>query len=75
MNIVFQPVDNARDSVFDQRHLEVDQPAKSLVGETEIGQKLLLVDRSDQLDGFDFEDSLIFDDQIGLESGTMRTFS
>src|SRR5437588_11145692 len=48
---------------------EVDRQAKPLAGETEIRQKLLLVDRSDQLDGFDFDDNLIFDDQIGLESG------
>ena len=51
--IVFQSVDDSRDAVFDQRHLEVDQQAKPLVGEPEIGEKLLLVDREKQLDGFD----------------------
>jgi len=66
--IVFQPVDDSRDTVFDQRHVEVDQQAKTLVGETEIGQKLLLVNRGKHLDGFDFDDDLVFDDQIGPES-------
>ena len=66
--IVFQSVDDSRDAVFDQRHLEVDQQAKPLVGEPEIGEKLLLVDREEHLDGFDFYDDFIFDHQIGPES-------
>ena len=52
--IVFQPVDDSRDAVFDQRHVKVDQQAKPLVGESEVGQKLLLVDREEYLNGFDF---------------------
>ena len=48
--IVFETVDYARDAVFDQRHVEVDQQAKPLIGETQIRQKLLLVDWADQLD-------------------------
>ena len=64
-----EAVNDARDAVFDQRHVEVDQPAKPLAGETEIRQKLLLVDWGDQLDGFDLDDNLIFDHQMGLESG------
>jgi hypothetical protein len=45
VRIVFESVDNARDAVFDQGHLEVDEQAKTLVGEPEIDQKLFLVDR------------------------------
>jgi len=66
--IVFQPVDDSRDAVFIQRHLKVDQQAKSLVGEPEIGQEMLLVDRVEHLDGLDFHDDLVFDHQIGPES-------
>jgi hypothetical protein len=69
VKIVFEPVNNASDAVFDEGYLEVDEQAKALVGEPEIGQKLLLVDRGEQLDGFDFHDDLVFDDQIGPESG------
>ena len=32
-------------------------------------RSLLLVDWGDQLDGFDLDDNLIFDHQMGLESG------
>ena len=30
--IVFKPVDDSRDAVFDQRHVEVNQQPKALVG-------------------------------------------
>lgn len=69
VRIVFEPVDNARDAVFDQGHLEVDEQAKTLVGEPEIGQKLFLVDRGQQLHGFDFHDDLVFNDQVCPEAG------
>jgi|HubBroStandDraft_4_1064222.scaffolds.fasta_scaffold679484_2 hypothetical protein len=49
--------------------MEVDEQAQALAGKPEIGQKLLLVDWSDQLDGFDFDYNLVFDEQIGSESG------
>ena len=32
VRIVFQPVDDARDPILDQRHLEIDQQPKPLVG-------------------------------------------
>jgi hypothetical protein len=67
--IVLEPVDDTRDAISDERHLEVDEQAQALVGKPEIGQMLLLVDWSDQLDGFDFDYNLIFDNQIGSESG------
>jgi hypothetical protein len=57
------------DDLVDDGRLEADEQAQVLVGKPEIGQKLLLVDWSDQLDGFDFDYDLIFDDQIGSESG------
>jgi len=37
--IVFEAVDNARDALFEERYVEVDQQPKTLVGEPEIGQK------------------------------------
>jgi hypothetical protein len=39
--IVFEPVDDSRDAVFDQRYVEVDQQPKALVVKPEIGEKLL----------------------------------
>jgi len=69
VRIFFQSVDDARDAVFDEGHLEVDEQPEALVGEPEIGQKLLLVDRSEKLDGFHFDNHLVFDDQVGPESG------
>jgi hypothetical protein len=49
--------------------LEADRQPKALVGEAKIGEKLLLVDREERLDGFDFDDDLVFDDQMGPEAG------
>ena len=53
VRIVFESVDHAGDAVFDQRHVKVDEQAKTLVSQPEIGEKLLLVDRGEHLDGFD----------------------
>ena len=69
MRIFFQPVDDVCNAIFDERHLEVDEQAQTLVGEPQVGQKLLLVNRSENLDGFHFHDHLIFDDQVGAEAG------
>ena len=44
--IGLEAVDDARDAVFDQRHIEVDQQAKPLVRENQIRQTLLLLDRT-----------------------------
>ena len=51
MIIVFEPIDHAHDAVFDQRHVKVDEQAKTLVGQSEVSEKLLLGDRSNRLDG------------------------
>jgi hypothetical protein len=66
---ISQPVDNAGDAVLDQRHIEIDEQAEAFVRQPEIGQELLLVDWGYQLDGFNFNDDLVFDHQIGSESG------
>ena len=69
MIIVFQSIDDSRNAIFDQRHVEVDQQAKTLVGQSEIGQQLLLVDRGQRLDRFDLHNDLVFDHQVGAEAG------
>jgi hypothetical protein len=66
--IFLESIDNASDPVFDQRHMEVDEQAEAFVGEPEIGEKLLLVYRSEQLDRFDFHDYFVFDNQISPKS-------
>jgi hypothetical protein len=68
-NSLSQPVDNAGDAVPDRSHVEIDEQAEAFVGQPEIGQKLLLVDWGYQLNGFDCNDDLVFDHQIGPESG------
>lgn len=69
VRLFFQAINNARDAVFDQRHVKVDEQAQPLVREAEIGQKLLLVNRSENLDGFHFYDHFVLDDQVGPKSG------
>ena len=68
VRVFFQPIDNGRDAVFDEGHLEVDGQAKTLAGRPQPSQKLLLVDWGDQLDGFDFDDDLVLDEQARPES-------
>ena len=69
MRIFFEPIDDAGDAIFDERHLEVDEQPQSLVGEPEVGEKLLSVNRGEKFDGLHFNNHLIFDDQIGPETG------
>jgi hypothetical protein len=40
--IFLEPVDDARDAVSDEGHLEVDEQAQALVGKPEIDQKCFL---------------------------------
>ena len=69
MIIVFESVDNTRDAVFDERHLEVDEQPQTLVSEAKVRQELFLVNRSEKLDGFHLHDHLVFDNHVGAESG------
>ena len=52
-NSFSQPIDNAGDAVLDQSHIEIDEQAKTFVGQSKIGQKLFFVDRGNQVDGFE----------------------
>ncbi len=45
--------------------VEIDEQAKTFIGQPGIGQKLLFVDRSNQLDGFDSNDDLQHAFQFG----------
>ena len=67
--IFLQSIYDAGNAVLDERHLEVDQQPEALVRETEVSEELLLVNRVEHLDGLDFHDHFVFDDQIGPESG------
>src|ERR1035438_6195845 len=67
--IFFQPVDDAENAVFNQRHLKVDEQAQSLVGQPEIGQKLLSVDWGEKFDRLHFHNHLVLDDQVDAEAG------
>jgi hypothetical protein len=37
-----QPIDDSRDAVFDEDHVEVDEQAETLVCQPEIGEQLFL---------------------------------
>jgi hypothetical protein len=68
VRIVFESIHNARNAVLDEDHVKVDEQAKAFVRQAEIRQKLFPVDRSERLDGFDFDDYLVFHDEIGPEA-------
>jgi hypothetical protein len=74
VRIVFEAVDDAENAIFDQRHLEVDEQAQSLVGQPEIGQKLLFVDWREEFDGLHFHNHFLLDDQVGAEAGVDADF-
>jgi hypothetical protein len=62
-------VDNTRDAVPDERHVEINQQAEAFVGQAEVRKKLLFVDWGKDLDRFDFHNDFVFNDQIGPEAG------
>ena len=65
--LFFQSIDDTGDAVLDQRSVEVDQQAKSLIGQPKIGQKLLFVHRRENLNRLDLDDQQILDDQVSSE--------
>ena len=66
--LLLQVVDDALDPVPQELDVEVDEESESEVGETEMGQELLRVHRSDALDRFQLNDHLGFNDEVGAES-------
>jgi hypothetical protein len=69
VRIIFEPIDDAGDAIFDERHLKINEQAQSFVGEPKISQKRLLVNRSEHFDGFDLDNDLVLHDEVGSESG------
>jgi hypothetical protein len=62
VSLFFERIDDARDAVFDARHLEVDEQAQPLVRQAEIGQKLLFVNWGENLAPFHIEYTNIIND-------------
>jgi hypothetical protein len=56
--------DAAYDTVFEAFDVEVDEQRHLEAREPEIGEKLRFVDRLDSLDGLQFEDDAIVDDDV-----------
>ena len=67
MRLFFQPIDDTGYAVLDERSIEVDQQAKPFVGQPQVGQKLLSVNRRETFDRFDLDDHPILDNQVGAE--------
>jgi hypothetical protein len=63
----FQSIDDTSDAILDQGRVEVDQQAKPLVGQPQVGEKLLPVHRREALNGLDLDDHPILDNQIRAE--------
>src|ERR1017187_400997 len=55
----FQTIDDASDAALDQNDIEVDEQSQTLVGQLQIGEKLLLMHRRDGLHSLDFHDHLV----------------
>ncbi len=63
-----QVIDDTLDPVPQQLDVEVDEESESKIGESEMGQELLRVHRSDALHRFQLDAELGFNDQVGAES-------
>jgi hypothetical protein len=48
--------------------VEVDQEARSEVGEFQVGEDLGGVDGEELVDGFEFHQDFVFDDEVGAET-------
>jgi len=72
VRLFFQSIDDTGNAVFDRHRVEVDQQAKSLICQPQIGQKLLFVNRCDGLDRLDLDDRAVLDNQIGPEPDIVR---
>ena len=66
--LCFQAIDAAGDAVFEEFFAEVEKVAQLEIGEAEAGQKLLGVDGSHALDGFEFQENFVIDDEVGAEA-------
>jgi hypothetical protein len=69
VRVFVQAVDDTGNTVLDQRRVEVDQQAKTLVGQPQIGQKLFSGNRRQDFDRFDLDDHPVLDNQVGPEPG------
>jgi hypothetical protein len=58
----------AFDAAFEERDIEVDQEARSDVGEFQVGEDLGCVDGEELVDGFEFHQDFVFDDEVGAET-------
>ncbi len=58
----------AFDAAFEERDIEVDQEARSEVGEFQVGEDLGCVNGEELVDGFEFHQDFIFDDEVGAET-------
>jgi hypothetical protein len=67
--LFFQAIDDTGNAFFDQRRVEVDEEAKALIGQAQIGQKLLFVNRRENFDRFDLDDHAVLDNQVRPEPG------
>lgn len=67
VRLFFHAVDDAGNAVLDQCRVEVDEQAKPLVSQSQIGQKLLSVNRREDFDRFDLDDYPILDNQVRPE--------
>ena len=57
--LIRHPVCDSRDAVFDERDVEIDEHAQTLVGQSQVRQQLFLVYRGESFDRFDLHDYLV----------------
>jgi hypothetical protein len=50
-------IGDAADSILEQNFVEVDEQTEFFIGQFEIGEQLLSMDRSQFLNGFEFNDN------------------
>lgn len=65
-------VDGSSDSIAHEGLSKIQQAAEFQAGKTEVCEQLLLVGRSDALDGLQLNDDFAFNDEVGAKAFTER---
>jgi len=65
-------VGNALQAILESRHSEIHQKAQRQIHQTQIGENLLAMHGGISLDGLEFDQKLVFDQDIRLESVVYR---
>jgi hypothetical protein len=63
-----EPVHDSVNAVFDEDLAEVDEQPETYVAQAKVGEKLLFVHRGDLFNGLQFDDNLVFHNEVSTKA-------